>query len=490
MMVCCLAGISVGVHSAFAVDCGEIKSAETKLGNIAAAGQTDSYWLNAQQDQRIVVEAGVITGYLSLKIQLLRPDFTLAASFSGAPNARLSFSLDQSGRWTIIVSDVQGYRIGAYGLSCLLIPGPTTSTDDLDGGDIVSSEPFFGEISPGGDTDAWNFYGQQGQEVTVEMDKLTNLEPYIRLYRPDGTLATSSHGVSYAYIGKYILDQSGIWTIVAADYYGSKTGKYQLVAMLPTGNSGIYNPSPQNKSTIIDLTGSFSWDAVDGATGYDIYFGTDEPLGKIADNISSPSFSFPECERWRVYYWRVVAHLPAGDIEGPYWWFLTSPVYEIKQKKSNGIEIPNGGISYDTNVIFEGRVYDPDGDAVKIEVDIVPLSGDFDGEPEGGSDYVESGNIASVEIQGLAKGTYKWRVRAIDEEGNKTPWIETGLTFILTNSGDVNGDGETDISDVILCLRMAINLDQPDASVADMNSDGVVDISDVILILRKAIGLD
>jgi len=37
---------------------------------------------------------------------------------------------------------------------------------------------------------------------------------------------------------------------------------------------------------------------------------------------------------------------------------------------------------------------------------------------------------------------------------------------------------------------MAINLDQPDASVADMNSDGVVDISDVILILRKAIGLD
>ena len=56
--------------------------------------------------------------------------------------------------------------------------------------------------------------------------------------------------------------------------------------------------------------------------------------------------------------------------------------------------------------------------------------------------------------------------------------------------GDINEDGDIDISDVILCLRMAIALDPVDLFFADMDENGIVDISDVILILRKSIGLD
>jgi len=56
--------------------------------------------------------------------------------------------------------------------------------------------------------------------------------------------------------------------------------------------------------------------------------------------------------------------------------------------------------------------------------------------------------------------------------------------------GDINGNTQVDISDVILCLRMAIGLDPVNLTLADMNDDGTVDISDVILVLRKAIGLD
>jgi len=69
--------------------------------------------------------------------------------------------------------------------------------------------------------------------------------------------------------------------------------------------------------------------------------------------------------------------------------------------------------------------------------------------------------------------------------------------------GDINGDGEVDISDVILCLRMAVhlpvvieeqtyNFPYPDwvIDLADMNNDGTADITDVILDLRKAVGLD
>ncbi|MDP8218400.1 MAG: dockerin type I repeat-containing protein, partial [Candidatus Theseobacter exili] len=60
----------------------------------------------------------------------------------------------------------------------------------------------------------------------------------------------------------------------------------------------------------------------------------------------------------------------------------------------------------------------------------------------------------------------------------------------IVESGDINNDKKVDISDVILCLRMAISLDTVNLSTADMNNDGVVDISDVILVLRKAVGLD
>lgn len=54
--------------------------------------------------------------------------------------------------------------------------------------------------------------------------------------------------------------------------------------------------------------------------------------------------------------------------------------------------------------------------------------------------------------------------------------------------GDINGDGDITIVDVILCQRMVAGIDTPNLVSADMNSDGVVDISDLVLVLRKALG--
>jgi hypothetical protein len=55
--------------------------------------------------------------------------------------------------------------------------------------------------------------------------------------------------------------------------------------------------------------------------------------------------------------------------------------------------------------------------------------------------------------------------------------------------GDINCDDLVDISDVILVLRIALQLDTPKPC-SDINGDGHVDISDVILTLRMALGLD
>lgn len=83
-----------------------------------------------------------------------------------------------------------------------------------------------------------------------------------------------------------------------------------------------------------------------------------------------------------------------------------------------------------------------------------------------------------------------WNVEIKNSEDGKiyTGWCsEHRLRKV---KGDINEDGIIDISDVILCLRIAIGLDIPKLDLSDMNSDNFIDILDVILILKKSIGID
>ena len=125
---------------------------------------------------------------------------------------------------------------------------------------------------------------------------------------------------------------------------------------------------------------------------------------------------------------------------------------------------------------------------------------------EGGSTNPSSASYikekeSEITISAISEAGYKFS----KWEGDINPDQETQnpITIILNENkrikaiferiyqmGDINQDNIIDISDVILCLRQSIGLDNPDTSSADMNNDGTVDISDVILVLRKAIGLD
>jgi hypothetical protein len=83
------------------------------------------------------------------------------------------------------------------------------------------------------------------------------------------------------------------------------------------------------------------------------------------------------------------------------------------------------------------------------------------------------------------------------------PLVNPGMTEVAGNGkdddcnpatvinlfGEINNDDIIDISDVILVLRIAVQLD-PSQPCSDLNNDGSVDISDVILTLRMAVGLD
>jgi len=94
----------------------------------------------------------------------------------------------------------------------------------------------------------------------------------------------------------------------------------------------------------------------------------------------------------------------------------------LSQFKADGATaIPVGGTTNESTVVFKGRVSDPDGDQVKLQIELRRLdeySGEFD-ETTGGlkeSNFVESGSEAVAYAYELVNGDYHWRARTIDTD--------------------------------------------------------------------------
>ena len=167
--------------------------------------------------------------------------------------------------------------------------------------------------------------------------------------------------------------------------------------------------------------------------------------------------------------------------------FITGRVY------SYSLDFPTTTGAYDTS--YNGGIFDIF--VSKLNSDLTQL---FSSTFLGGSGEENSRSIVldtngNVFITGRTKSTdYPTTEGAYDTSFNtNSDVVISKLDNDLSadqQKGDINGNGEVDISDVILCLRMAIGLDPVNPEIADMDNDGTVNISDVILVLRKAIGLD
>ncbi|MCK4347036.1 MAG: right-handed parallel beta-helix repeat-containing protein, partial [Thermoplasmatales archaeon] len=109
-----------------------------------------------------------------------------------------------------------------------------------------------------------------------------------------------------------------------------------------------------------------------------------------------------------------------------------NPPTNLAQLKSDSAtEIPVGETTDERKVYFKGTVSDPDGDKVKLQVELRRLDeygGQFD-ETKGGlkdSVLVESGSEAVAYADGLIDAEYHWRARAVDEHGELGEWVDFG----------------------------------------------------------------
>jgi hypothetical protein len=308
-------------------DRGEFFSGETKIGySINSPSYMDTWNFQGQTGDRVIITAVKTSGNLDTEILLYPPGGGSVEAYTPFSD-KLDHQLLDTGLYTVLIQDYGLNDSGTYNISFLKIPGAVSSLEDPDGGPIASGQTLSGTINVASDIDAFQLYGLAGDRVIITAVKTSgNLDTEILLYPPGGG-SVEAYTPFSDQLDHQLLD-TGLYTIIIQDYVLNDAGTYNIsLIKIPSDvRPGIYNPWPLDGDIVCDFSGSFSWDTVLGATGYDLYFGEDvlEPLIKIGDNLQTPSMLFPTLVSGNIYYWHVVAHTLGGDIEGPYWWFEVS----------------------------------------------------------------------------------------------------------------------------------------------------------------------
>jgi len=433
----------LGTSPGMASEC--IVSGETKVATIEYGGETHSYYFWAEAGQGVIIEMADnsvplgSSAYAGLepRVQLYDPD-GVRVDDSGYGYARAIIQnrpLKKTGIYTIVVSDADAAWYGGremvpdtgdYGLSMVLTGGTTTSLQDRDGGDMTIGRTYSGTIAPVGDLDAYACYCQAGQGVAIEMtdrSAAADMEPRVRLYDPHGALvADSGWDYSRARIENYQLQTTGIYTIVVSDadatWYGGgeyvpDTGEYGLSVsvMSPKDPHGLYpcDPQPADGNSVTACgSDALCWWPVDGATGYDVYFAAAAcaPLEKVAENIIDPWAPMPAVGGGQICSWRVVAHTPSGEIQGPTWWFATEPC-----------PVPSCGLTI--SVVGQGSIMNPDVGVQEYSCgEVVPITA------------VADPNYEFVRWEGSAVDANKVIIEYQDPTGSKA-WATVDGAYTL-----------------------------------------------------------
>ncbi|MDX1979306.1 MAG: fibronectin type III domain-containing protein [Bryobacteraceae bacterium] len=85
------------------------------------------------------------------------------------------------------------------------------------------------------------------------------------------------------------------------------------------------SPSPADLSTVSAQTVALSWSASQGATSYDVYFGTSAAPPFVA-NVAAPVYQLPALVPDTTYYWRVAAKNANGSSNALTWQFRTAAI--------------------------------------------------------------------------------------------------------------------------------------------------------------------
>ncbi len=197
-------------------------------------GDLDAWTINANAGDNLIVRMGetVPGGTLTPYLRLYSPTGTLLSSGDGTAAAEVTGMAASSGTYLVVASDFSSGFSGSGGYRLTLaqtgVPAVTASGDE--GGPLTGAGAYNGSLGLG-DLDVWTFTACAGDNINLEMDKLTGttFTPWIRLYGRDGTLLNTIAGASTAQVVRSA-PATGFYTLVLSDdssgFGGS--GTYQL----------------------------------------------------------------------------------------------------------------------------------------------------------------------------------------------------------------------------------------------------------------------
>ncbi len=224
---------------------GALTDGSTYTGNIAFAGDSDTWSFTATNGDSVVLRVGTLTSTNNFEtwLRVYGPDSTLLGSYDPGSlvAAEVTFRVTNSGTFTVLVGDGFFYNgdygdAGTYQLSYVKTPGALVISPGQEGGPLTNGTLNAGIITVG-DIQAWSFTANTGDSVVLRAGKLsggTSFQPWLRVYGPDGTFVGSTDpGTIAAAEVTFRVTNSGTFTVLVGDgffYNGDygDAGTYQL----------------------------------------------------------------------------------------------------------------------------------------------------------------------------------------------------------------------------------------------------------------------
>jgi hypothetical protein len=154
---------------------------------------------------------------------------------------------------------------------------------------------------------------------------------------PPTTVLTSNQFPRVHYIAELDSNTTYYWQVISRDHRGGVTAGpvWRFRTEKANENKAPYppsNPAPADGAVHRSAQVTLSWSAQDpelDALKYDVYFGTTEFPGLVAEDVTATSLSRANLAPNARYYWRVVVRdNHGGESQGPLWSFTTGDVSE------------------------------------------------------------------------------------------------------------------------------------------------------------------
>jgi hypothetical protein len=173
-------------------------------------------------------------------VELLRPNGTVVASTFAGGTAGLDRALDQTGTFTIRVTELLNDEVMVYAIQLDRLSPPSPSATSVNPGDTLLGHV----IAPVGDADLFVFNGVTADVVSIRVTDQagTGSSPgaAIELIRPDGTLVTSTFAGGTAAIDR-TLDQTGTHVIRVSELLNDEVMTFNVEYNCITGSCPTFH---------------------------------------------------------------------------------------------------------------------------------------------------------------------------------------------------------------------------------------------------------